>query len=129
MPQALQTALILLAALQVKHMVADFFLQTPRMLVDRNRYIHLGRMHHVAIHGGLSVLCFVVIGAPFSVILMLCAVETFVHYHIDFVKARHSDAAAHTPVDAGYWRAFGLDQLAHQLTYVAMIWAWAYCVT
>ena len=128
MPQALQTALILLVALQVKHMVADFFLQTPRMLVDRARYTHLGRTQHAAIHGGLSVVCFVVIGAPLSLVVILCAVETVVHFHIDFVKARHSDAAGHTPVDSGYWRAFGLDQLAHQLTYVAMIWAWAYSV-
>lgn len=129
MPEALQTALILLIVLQVKHMVADFFLQTARMLVDRNRYVHLGRGQHAALHGALSFGSFLVVGAPMVVSAVICVVEAVAHYHIDFFKGRLSDAAGHTPADAGYWRAFGMDQLAHQLTYVLMIWAWAIYVS
>lgn len=125
MPEALQTALILLFALQAKHVIGDFFLQTPRMLVDRNRYLHLGRTQHAGIHAVLSGASFLILGAPLVFTVIICLIELVLHYHIDFFKGRISDAAGHTPADAGYWRAFGLDQLAHQLTYVGMIWAWA----
>lgn len=125
MDTALTTALILLVLLQVKHMFADFFLQTPRMLSGRDEYIHIGRMQHVAIHGALSVPAFLIIGAPLVFTVVLIIVEVVVHYHIDWGKGRHSATTQHGPADAGYWRAFGLDQLLHQLTYVAMVWIWA----
>lgn len=125
MTEALQTALILLILLQSKHVIGDFFLQTPRMLVDRNRYLHLGRAQHAGIHAVLSGVSLLIVGAPPIFTVIICAIELALHYHIDFFKGRISDAAGHTPADAGYWRAFGLDQLAHQLTYVGMIWLWA----
>lgn len=124
MPAALQTALILLALLQVKHLFADFFLQTPRMLGGRDRYVHLGRAEHAGLHALLSVIAFTAAGVPLAFTFLLCLVEMVVHYHIDWIKGRHSDKVGNTPADASYWRAFGADQLAHQLTYLAMIWCW-----
>lgn len=125
MPAAMQTAMILLVLLQVKHLFADFFLQTPRMLGGRNRYVHLGRAEHAGLHALLSLIAFLVIGVPLAFTFLLCVIEMIVHYHIDWAKARYSSKAGDTPSDASYWRAFGLDQLAHQLTYLAMIWCWA----
>jgi hypothetical protein len=122
----LQTALILLTLLQVKHLFADFFLQTPRMLLGRHVYLHLGRVQHAGLHAVLSVLVFCLIGAPFFFVLVLCVFEGVLHFHIDWVKGQYSERAKDTPKEAAYWRAFGVDQLMHQLTYVAMIWAWAH---
>lgn len=124
MSAVLQTALILLALLQVKHLFADFFLQTPRMLEGRDRYIHLGRAEHAGLHGLLSLIAFLVVGAPLEFTLVLCVLEMAAHYHIDWAKGRYSVKVGDTPADASYWRAFGADQLAHQLTYLAMVWAW-----
>ena len=124
MPVAMQTALVLLTLLQVKHLFADFFLQTPRMLGGRDRYFHLGRGEHAGLHALLSLIAFLVIGAPLAFAFVLCLVEMALHYHIDWIKGRYSDRVADTPADASYWRAFGADQLAHQLTYLAMVWAW-----
>lgn len=121
----LQIALILLILLQVKHMLADFFLQTPRMLSDRARYLHFGRSEHAALHGFFSIIVFLVIGAPPLFTLALCAAEILVHFHIDWIKGRYSERTGETPAEPRFWRTFGLDQLAHQLTYVAMIWVWA----
>ena len=45
-------------------------------------------------------------------------------YLIDLTKGRHAEMTGHGPEDAGYWRAFGVDQLAHQVTYVGIVWAW-----
>lgn len=129
MNTALQTALILLTLLQVKHLFADYFLQTPRMLSGRDEYIHLGRAQHAGLHAVFSVGAFLVIGAPVMFTLMLCLAEWVVHYHIDWAKGRHTAIKKHGPNEAGYWRAFGVDQLMHQLTYVAMIWLWALTLT
>lgn len=125
MDTALSSALILLILFQVKHLFADFFMQTPKMLAGRDEYIHMGRAQHAGLHGMFSILCLMVLGAPLGFILVLCLLETVVHYHIDWGKGVHSARTQHGPTDAGYWRAFGVDQLLHQLTYVLMVWAWA----
>ena len=125
MNSVLETALVLLVLLQVKHLFADYFLQTPRMLSGRDEYLHLGRVQHAGLHGLFSVVALLLVGAPVVFTLVLCVVEAVVHYHIDWAKGRYSANKQHGPTDAGYWRAFGTDQLLHQLTYVAMVWAWA----
>ncbi len=125
MDTVLQTALLLLILLQVKHVFADFFLQTPRMLVNRDVYIHFGRAEHAGLHAIFSLIALVAVGAPIWFSVILCVLEWTLHYHIDWIKGMYSNTKQHLPTDAGFWRAFGLDQLMHQLTYVAMIWAWA----
>lgn len=125
MTTALQTALVLLILLQVKHLFADFFFQTPRMLAGRDEYLHVGRAQHAGLHAVFSVLAFLIVGTEPSLIFVICVAEFILHYHIDWGKGVHSEIKKLPPSDAGYWRAFGIDQLAHQLTYVAMIWVWA----
>ncbi|MEM7521066.1 MAG: DUF3307 domain-containing protein [Pseudomonadota bacterium] len=122
MEPGLASALILLALLQVKHLFADFFLQTHRMLMGRDEYVHLGRIQHVGIHGGLSFVVLAFAGVPVVLAGLLCVLEAAVHYHIDWIKGWYTAVKEHGPTDANYWRAFGTDQLAHQLTYIAMIW-------
>ncbi|MEP5731702.1 MAG: DUF3307 domain-containing protein [Sulfitobacter sp.] len=125
MNTTLTTVLVLLVLLQVKHLFADFFLQTPRMLSAREVYLNLGRIQHAGLHALFSLVAFCVIGAPIAVAFVICLIEWAVHFHIDWAKGRYTARRDDTPADAAYWRAFGLDQLVHQLTYVAMIWAWA----
>ena len=95
------------------------------MLAKRAVYVHWGRVEHAGLHAILSFLSLIVIGAPLVFSFALSMLEWIVHYHIDWAKGRYSEHKQHGPTDAGYWRAFGLDQLMHQLTYVAMLWAWA----
>jgi len=121
---ALQTILILLTLLQLKHMFADFFMQTPKMLGARHVYAHIGRVQHAGLHAVFSAGIFAALGAPIGFTVVLCLVEFIVHFHIDWVKGKHSESVQDVPEDAAYWRAFGVDQLMHQLTYVAMIWAY-----
>lgn len=123
---ALQTTLILLTLLQVKHLFADYFLQTQRMLSNRALYLHVGRAQHAGLHAVFSAVAYLVIGAPLIFTLILCAVEWVVHFHIDWAKGVYSERTQDGPEVAAYWRAFGFDQFMHQLTYVAMIWAWIF---
>lgn len=125
MTPALQTALILLVLLQVKHLFADYFLQTPRMLMNRAVYLHIGRLQHAGLHAVFSVFVFLAVGAPLVFTLVLCLIEWVVHYHIDWLKGWYSEKAQDGPEDAAYWRAFGTDQFLHQMTYVVMMLAWA----
>lgn len=116
-------ALGLLGLLQIKHMFADFFLQTPSMLKDRGVYIHPGRALHCLVHGAGTALCLGVMGVPVAQLVLVAVLEWVVHFHIDWGKGRWSDMKDHSPIHACYWRAFGVDQMLHQLTYLAVLWA------
>jgi uncharacterized protein DUF3307 len=114
--------LVLMFLLQTKHLFADFYLQTPRMLRDRSRYIHLGRLQHAGLHAVGSLIAMVLLGVSVSLALIVAVAECVVHFHIDWAKGRWSDYTGHGPDQAGYWRAFGVDQLLHHVTYLVMIW-------
>jgi len=116
------SALVLLTLLLVKHMFADFFLQTPSMLQNRADYVHQGRAVHCGVHVVGTAVCFVIMAVPLALLLLLLIAEFILHYHIDFSKGWVSDRAGHGPGDASFWRAFGADQTLHNLTYVGMVW-------
>lgn len=124
MTQLALSILILLSLLQAKHMFADYFLQTPKMLEGRSAYLHIGRAQHALVHAAGSVVCFTVLGTPIWVTLAIVAAEWVVHFHIDWGKAVYTQNKGHGPADAGFWRAAGFDQFLHQMTYVVMIGAW-----
>ena len=125
MTATLQTTLILLVLFQVKHLFADYFLQTPRMLSNRAVYLHWGRVQHAGLHAVFSVAVLLSIGAPLIFTLIICLIEWVVHYHIDWAKGWYSERAQDGPEHPAYWRAFGTDQFLHQMTYVLMLLAWA----
>lgn len=128
MPDTIVTLLLLICLLQIKHMFADYFMQTRKMLEGRGQYFHIGRAQHSAIHAIGSILCFLVIGAPLVFVVTLALAEWVVHFHIDWGKARYCDGKDFDPYQAGFWRAAGVDQALHQLTYVGMLWAWLHFV-
>ena len=115
--------LLLLALFQVKHLFADFFLQTPKMLSAGATYAHVGRAQHAGVHMVGSLVVLLPFGLSWGVILALLLAEGIAHYHIDFAKGWWSARTGFETTQAGYWRAFGTDQIAHQLTYIAMVWA------
>lgn len=116
--------LVLLCLLQIKHMFGDYFLQTRSMLDGRDQYIHTGRFLHAGIHAAGSAIAFALIGAPVGFFIPLVLAEWALHFHIDWWKGRLTSDQNLTPADAAYWRASGIDQALHQLTYVAMIGIW-----
>lgn len=116
--------LILLFLLQIKHMFADYFLQTPKMLAGRGQYWHMGRAQHASVHLVGSILAFVLVGTNLLALIVLVVAEWVVHFHIDWWKASYSDKKALAPDQAAFWRAAGFDQALHQLTYLAMAWGW-----
>ncbi|NOC46615.1 MULTISPECIES: DUF3307 domain-containing protein [unclassified Ruegeria] len=124
MTASIGAVFLMLCLLLIKHMFADYYLQTPKMLSGRGEYFHLGRAQHAAVHVVGSIVVFLVFGAPLVFILIVGALEWFIHFNIDFIKASYSDKKRLEPTQPAFWRAAGLDQLMHNLTYVAMVWAW-----
>lgn len=116
------SALALLVLFQIKHMFADYFLQTPKMLSGRGKYWHMGRAQHAGVHLVGSVLILLPFGLSSAFVAGLVVAEWIIHFNIDWGKARYSEARQHTPSDAGFWQAAGADQALHQLTYIAMVW-------
>lgn len=117
--------LVLLCLLHIKHMFADYFFQTPKMLSGRDQYLHWGRAQHAAIHAAGSAIALAILSTSAIFTLIIVVIEGIVHFHIDWGKGWYSNKVQHTSADPGYWRAFGVDQTLHQLTYVAMAAAWA----
>ncbi|AVO38136.1 DUF3307 domain-containing protein [Pukyongiella litopenaei] len=118
---------LLIGLFQVKHLIADFFLQTPRMLCRRAIYLHPGRAEHAGLHGIGSAIVLALFGTPVGLILGIVLAEWVVHYHVDWAKGRFVETRKLTPASALYWYATGTDQALHQLTYLAIAAVWAAC--
>ena len=119
----METMLLLVTLLLVKHAVADFFLQRAFMFKDKHIYAGPGGISHASIHGSLTFLA-IVICLPnlwlFAVLFGL--VDAVAHYHIDYVKSNWNVRTQALPSETRYWYAFGLDQMAHSLTYVLIVY-------
>ena len=115
-------ALFIMLLLQIKHYYADFVIQTYAQTVRKGIYRDPVGVSHTLDHiiGSLVVLFLASLFIPMSLPLMviLCFVEGVIHYHIDWTKVHFGCKDNTKPL---FWNQFGLDQLAHQITYIAMI--------
>ncbi|PZR00187.1 MAG: DUF3307 domain-containing protein [Cereibacter sphaeroides] len=116
--------LLLILLLQLKHVIADFFLQNSYMIENRRYYGHPGGLLHVAIHLVGSLIALLIMGTAALTILAMLAVEGVFHYHLDWSKDNFVASRQLTPRDAMYWYATGVDQALHQFTYLGMAVWW-----
>jgi len=113
--------LLLLLFLQIKHWYADFKIQTYLQTVKKGVWLDPIGVSHSVDH----VLCTLVALLLFSLIyplsglaiLIIAFVEGILHYIIDFVKVKYGCKDNTKPI---FWTQFGLDQLAHQVTYLGI---------
>lgn len=111
--------LTLIALLLIKHCIADYFMQYPWMLRDKAVYCAPGGIAHSGLHGILTTVVlmpFIGFGA-----LAYGLFDFFVHYHVDYIKSNWNVRTQASPSETRYWYAFGLDQLAHMMTYVVIV--------
>lgn len=117
-------SLFLMILLQVKHCYADFYLQTYMQTVKKGVWLHPVGISHTLEHmySSLVVIMFFNFFTTLNPAIIVCAViiEGLVHYIVDFSKVKYGCKDNTKPI---FWTQFGLDQLAHQLTYIGMIWA------
>lgn len=114
--------LALLFLLQVKHYYADFVIQTYMQTVKKGVWLHPIGISHSIDHAWCTLLALLIFNffhrTDVLVILAVGLAEAFIHYIIDFVKVKYGIKDNTKPL---FWNQFGLDQLAHQLTYLAMV--------
>lgn len=122
MPELAILILAAVAVLMVKHMAADFFLQTPYQYLNKGIYGHPGGLLHAGIHTVLTPLVYLVL-APGSLLLAgaIALGEFLVHYHVDWTKEQIARRYGLTPAGPGFWHLLGADQLVHGLTYLVIV--------
>jgi hypothetical protein len=117
-------SLVLMLLLQIKHYIADFVIQTYAQTVRKGIYRDPVGISHSVDHiiGTLVVLLLVSFFIPLdpTQIVLLSLIEGILHYHIDWVKVHYGIKDITKPL---FWNQFGMDQLAHQVTYILMILA------
>lgn len=115
--------LILLFLLQIKHCYADFMIQTYAQTVKKGIYRDWVGITHSLDHAWTSIVALTLFSAIFPIsfwsIILVPIVEGIVHYHIDWTKVHFGCKDNTKPL---FWAQFGYDQLAHQATYLLMVW-------
>ena len=125
----MSSELFLLTLFIIKHFVCDFPLQTIWMATNKGTYGHRGGLAHVGVHafGTFSILTvFSQITEIFfgpGLFLMIILLETFIHYHMDYLKMWLNKRMNWTcNKSTAFWNLMGIDQLVHYLSYVFMVW-------
>lgn len=119
---SLQTVLIALALLQIKHLIADFVLQSTDIAAEKAHYGRPGGLWHAAIHVAGTAPILLWLGPGAGTILVVLMAEFVVHYHIDWIKAAHARRHGLLPEHRLFWVTLGADQALHQLTYIGILW-------
>lgn len=111
---------VLLVGLQLKHFVADFLLQPGWILAGKGDIRLPGGYAHASIHALFTAIVLMVAGVPMSTILAVVVAEFVLHYALDYAKVHYSRNVDIHAQASRYWGLFGVDQLAHQLTYMVI---------
>jgi hypothetical protein len=111
----------LLVGLELKHYVADYFLQPGWMLGGKGDIRRLGGYAHAGLHAVLTLIVLLLCRTPIGLAVALCAAEFVLHYGLDYAKIHYSQDAHIDRSPRRFWVLHGVDQLAHQLTYALLI--------
>ena len=117
----IEPLLLLLMLLQVKHWYVDFVDQSDAEIASKGIYGDQLGVNHSTKHAIGTMLCVVAIaGLEYILLAIMMALMDFIlHYHIDYVKMQYGN---NNIKDKQFWIHMGADQLAHQLTYLFIIW-------
>jgi hypothetical protein len=115
--------LLLLFLLQVKHWFADFKIQTYMQTVKKGVWLDPIGMTHTRDHMLSSLVVLLLFSfihpiAPLT-LLAVVALEGIYHYLVDYTKVRYGCKDNTKPL---FWNQFGLDQMAHQVSYLVIAW-------
>lgn len=115
--------LLLLALFQIKHWYADFKIQTYMQTVKKGVWLDPVGMSHTLDHIWTSAVVLTIFSIFYSIPILTIPVvillEGIYHYLIDYTKVRYGCKDSTKPL---FWNQFGLDQLAHQLSYLVIAW-------
>jgi hypothetical protein len=115
--------LLLLFLFQIKHWYADFKIQTYMQTVKKGLWMDPIGLSHTGDHIWTTLVCLTVFSLyypiPVGTILLVAILEGIYHYIIDYTKVKYGCKDNTKPL---FWNQFGLDQLAHQASYLVIVW-------
>ena len=114
---------LLFVGLELKHYIADYFLQPGWMLGGKGDFGKAGGYAHAGVHAALTALVLLLAGTPLPWLCGIVAAEFVVHYLLDYSKIHYSRGVHVDTQPRRFWSLHGLDQITHQLTYAAIIYA------
>jgi hypothetical protein len=112
-------ALILLSILAGKHFVIDWVIQTKNMAMHKGERPVLLFLHSFE-HALVTFVALLFFTDTVTALLLACA-ELVVHGILDYVKANPSLLGQYTYPNHMFFVSMGLDQLAHHLSYIAIV--------
>jgi hypothetical protein len=116
----MNTVLVVLLLLTIKHFVVDFLLQNKFQWSNKGTYGHPGGLLHAGLHGVGTALC--LYAFDWQHILFFAGFDAVIHYHIDWAKMNINARMGWTATThEQFWWLLGLDQFLHSLTYLAII--------
>jgi hypothetical protein len=120
----LSSLLLFLALLQVKHWYIDFVDQTNDEVISKGIYGDRAGIYHSLKQGAGTFVVVIIVAGWYWILwaLLLAFIDFVTHYHIDWTKININKKRNLTPNDKAFWMWLGLDQLAHQLTYLGLAW-------
>lgn len=110
----------MMLGLFLKHLLADFVWQTPKMVEEKGIYGATAGVQHSAIHGLLTAFVFS-FWIPVGGALIYGIIDLLAHYHIDWAKININKKYNYTVENPKFWFWLGLDQFMHQMTYVLLV--------
>jgi len=120
----MEAVLVLLALLFVKHWYIDFVNQTNEEVQWKGTYLDWRGVKHSLKHGiGTAIVLFAVTTLEFETAVFFGALDFIFHYHIDWAKININKENNYTVETPQFWKWLGADQLAHNLTYLLIVWA------
>jgi hypothetical protein len=114
---------LLFIGLELKHYIADYFLQPGWMLGGKGDFRQPGGYAHAGVHAALTALVLLLAGTPLNWLTGIVVAEFVVHYLLDYSKIHYSRGVHVDTQPRRFWSLHGLDQITHQLTYAAIIYA------
>lgn len=117
----LDAIFLLLVLLQLKHWYIDFVNQDMEEVNHKGIFLHWLGLRHSLKHGIGTYICIaLVVGAENWIYGLVLGFFDFVtHYSIDWMKMNWGNRDIQTPA---FWAHLGLDQMAHQLTYLWIVY-------
>ena len=113
---------VIFILLFVKHWYIDFVNQSMEEVVGKGIYGNAHGVMHSIKHGVATFLIFWWFLSNWPLAVIVGFIDFFLHYHIDWTKININKKYNYTPENPKFWWWLGADQLAHQLTYIFLVW-------
>jgi len=117
--------LLLLLAFQIKHLIADYYLQFPYMYQNKGAKTRwfIPLFDHVAIH---AIMTFAIVGSyaiyTHKMSIMVVPEVVLFDFVTHFVTDRWKATRGVGPDTSAFWTHLGIDQMIHHVVGILIVW-------